>query len=51
MKWLSLPLLLFVTTSCWRMPQEDDVSVLPQTNNPTLTNQGPNAPWMPGVNY
>jgi len=45
-------LLLLAGTSCWRMPGEDDVSVLPNTNNPALTHQTQSStPWMPSVDY
>ena len=39
---------LLATTSCYRMPEEGEVSVLPITNNPTITNPGKNN-IMPGI--
>lgn len=40
--------LLVLTTNCYRMPQEDEVSVLPNTNNPTITHPGENS-VIPGL--
>lgn len=36
-------------TACYRMPQDGEVSVVPTTNNPSMTRQG--GGWMPGVEY
>ena len=46
-----IPLILL--TSCWRMPQEGEVSTLPNVNNPTLTRQQNTgiSQVMPGVSY
>lgn len=45
--WLLCTLLL---TSCYRMPTEDDFSVVPTTNNPAIT-QEKNTNFIPGMGY
>lgn len=40
---------LILCTSCYRLPEEGEVSVIPVTNNPSMTRQQPSL--MPGVNY
>lgn len=43
--------LLLILTSCvYRMPTENDYSVVPTTNNPANTRQKP-APAIPGLGY
>jgi hypothetical protein len=45
-------LLLFLAsmlTSCYRMPEEDEYSLIPSTNNPTYTREKAGA--VPGVGY
>ncbi|MBS4169185.1 hypothetical protein [Parachlamydia sp. AcF125] len=37
--------------SCYRMPGEDDCSVIPTTNNLSITGQGNNQNWTPSVQY
>jgi|GEM_PF-6755971 len=48
MKKLTKPLLLclffVLAASCWRMPEEDDVSLIPTVNNPAVTRQPPPPP-------
>ncbi|MBS0655446.1 MAG: hypothetical protein JSR46_06705 [Verrucomicrobia bacterium] len=41
---------VLLTTGCYRMPDENEVSTLPNTNNPTLTRQKPQT-MAPGVAY
>ena len=36
--------------SCYRMPGEDEFSVIPTTNNPAVTKEKPSA-LMPGIGY
>ncbi len=36
LKKLFFILLLVATSSCWRMPEEGEVSTLPNVNNPSL---------------
>lgn len=40
---------LSLLTACYRMPEEGEVSVVPTTNNPSITRQG--GGFMPGVEY
>lgn len=40
--------LIFIT-GCYRMPEEGEVSVVPTTNNPSITRQG--GGWTPGIEY
>lgn len=48
---LALPFLILAASasSCYRMPSEDDYSLLPSTNNPEMTRQRaePVMPQMP----
>jgi hypothetical protein len=37
-------------TSCYRMPTENDFSLVPTTNNPAITCEKNNTP-IPGVGY
>lgn len=37
----------FFCSGCYRMPQEDEVSTLPITNNPTITKTQNNSLFMP----
>jgi hypothetical protein len=39
----------FLLTACYRMPEEGEVSVVPNTNNPSNTRQG--GGFTPGVEY
>jgi len=48
--YLLLILLVFHLTSCYRMPEEGEVSTVPNTNNPTNTRQK-NPSLMPGIEY
>ena len=41
--------LVFLSTSCYRMPEEGEVSTLPNTNNPSLTRQKENV--TPALEY
>lgn len=42
--------LLTAVSSCYRMPREDECSLVPMTNNPDVTrDRGPGL--MPGVSY
>lgn len=50
MKAMLFFLFLVVTTSCYRMPEEGEVSTLPTTNNPSLTRK-PNQTVMPSIEY
>ncbi|MBS0635259.1 MAG: hypothetical protein JSR37_07330 [Verrucomicrobia bacterium] len=43
-------LLVLVSSSCYRMPEEGEVSTLPNTNNPSLTRHKETVP-MPGIQY
>lgn len=47
---LGAALLLFVLESCYRMPTDDDFSVVPTTNNPALTNERSDH-FVPGMSY
>lgn len=51
-KRLSLSLIIVMTTfcSCWRMPQEGEVSTIPATNNPSVIKQEM-SPFVPGNGY
>lgn len=42
--------LLSCVTSCYKMPKEDDYSLVPMTNNPDITRDRGNG-LMPGVSY
>ena len=42
--------LLLCLTSCYRMPTDDDFSVIPTTNNPDVTGEKPGN-WTPNVSY
>lgn len=42
--------LVFHLTSCYRMPEEGEVSTVPNTNNPANTRQK-NTSLMPGIEY
>lgn len=48
---MRLVCLLFVTSilcsGCYRMPQEDEVSLIPNTNNPSITKPSGNQLLMP----
>ena len=46
---LFVVLCLLFSTGCYRIPQEGEVSVVPTTNNPSITRQG--GGWKPGVEY
>lgn len=48
MKYLLALIVLFATASCYRMPDEDEVSVVPSTNNPSIIRKESN-PMMPGA--
>jgi len=37
----------FFGTSCYRMPSDNEVSVVPNTNNPQLINSGATPSWLP----
>lgn len=43
-------IILSTTVSCYRMPTEDDYSVIPMTNSPDFTREGEN-PLLPNTNY
>lgn len=47
---ISLVFLGITATSCYRMPTEDDYSLIPLTNNPTYTRERASSP-VPGVGY
>lgn len=40
----------FATTSCYRMPCEDEYSLVPFTNNPDVTRDKGSNSLMPGAN-
>lgn len=42
--------LLLVLTSCYRMPSENDFSVVPTTNNPAVTCEKPTG-LLPKIGY
>jgi hypothetical protein len=44
-------LLLATATSCYRMPTDDDYSVIPMTNNPDLQRRESKQSMMPSVGY
>jgi hypothetical protein len=48
MKKISACFLLLFFTSCWRMPQEGEVSTLPNINNPAVTHQSGSDVLKPG---
>ena len=49
---LFLSILAFVLNSCvYRLPSEDDVSVLPKTNNPDVVGEQRDTGWTPSVAY
>ena len=37
-------------TACYRMPTEEDYSLIPSTNNASLTREGPNS-FIPNIGY
>jgi hypothetical protein len=39
-----------ILTGCYRMPSENEYSVVPRTNNPDLIRERPNT-FTPAVNY
>lgn len=41
----------FLCVGCYRMPTDDDVSLLPATNNPNLTRQTGSTSPMPSISY
>lgn len=47
---LSILFLLVALTSCYRMPQEDECSLVPMTNNPDVT-RARDPGLLPTVNY
>jgi hypothetical protein len=50
MKSFYLILIVFLFSACYRMPEEDEVTVVPNTNNPMLTRQkGPSL--APGADF
>ncbi|MCE5295253.1 MAG: hypothetical protein LLF94_11675 [Chlamydiales bacterium] len=49
MKYMLL-VIAFVVSSCYRMPDDGEVSTLPNTNNPQLTGHK-ETPLMPGIKY
>ena len=48
---IALLICLFTLTSCYRMPEEDEFSVVPSTNNPDLTREKPSGSFMPGMGF
>jgi len=40
--------LLLIFSSCYRMPTDDDFSVVPTVNNPAVTNEKPGT-FLPGM--
>lgn len=52
MKFLFLPLFaaVILLSSCYRMPTDDDFSVVPTTNNPSVTQEKPSG-FMPAMGY
>jgi hypothetical protein len=44
-------LIILATTSCYRMPEEGEVSMIPNVNNPNFTKSKSPTPVMPGVEY
>ncbi|HEV8052490.1 MAG TPA: hypothetical protein VGP47_08345 [Parachlamydiaceae bacterium] len=48
-KTFSLILLISTMTSCYRMPENDEFSMVPSTNNPNYTREKANQ--NPGVGY
>lgn len=47
---LSLFVLATTATGCYRMPTDQDYSLIPMTNNPSLTREK-NASPVPGMGY
>ncbi len=47
---LQIALLGACLTSCYRMPNENDFSLVPTTNNPAVTYEK-NDSFVPGANY
>jgi hypothetical protein len=41
--------ILCLFTACYRMPEDGEVSVVPTTNNPSITRQG--SGFAPGIEY
>lgn len=44
-------ILITAATSCYRMPTEDDYSVIPMTNNPDMQRADTNQTIMPSMGY
>lgn len=47
---LLVAVILGCVTSCYRMPNDDEFSVVPLTNNPDFTRKGAQSP-IPGASY
>ncbi len=47
---IGLILTAIFTSSCYRMPGEDDYSLIPTTNNPSVTREGPST-LIPGGSF
>ena len=43
-----ITLVCLILTSCYRMPSEGEVSVIPNTNNPSLIHKE-GTPWAPSM--
>jgi hypothetical protein len=48
--WFFLIFHLFICTSCYHMPGENEFSVVPTTNNPSITREK-NDSLIPSVSY
>ena len=46
---LFITAIVYLFTACYRMPEEGEVSVVPTTNNPSITRQGQG--FTPGIEY
>lgn len=46
---LLISLISVLSGCCYRMPEDDEFSLIPSTNNPSYTREKPNA--VPGLSY
>lgn len=53
-RWIKIPVALIILTSltaCYRMPTENDYSLIPNTNNRDLTRDHPSTSAAPEISY
>ena len=53
MKWIMYLLLCFAATACYRMPEDGEVSTVPNINNPSMTGNDKSSamPASPNVDF